>query len=310
MKLLIFGSLGLAVGLAAASAFAQEPPSEPAGAPPPDAKELVEAPKAPPEPPKVDQPVDGTSVTLSAGGQLATGNSQMVAATANGMFDSRFHDNGIGAAILANYGEGATGNGQPWLVTTENVQGRLRYDRYVSDRASLFLIATGRHDRFQGLDFRLNLDPGVKYLFVKAQADALWGEVGYDFQYDIRRDDALAELDANGKPVLDAAGRPVLLPKTATDHSTRLFAGLRHAFNEQVTFATGIEYLQSVLDATRYRVNFDALFAAKVGGGLAVGLGFSARYDHDPLPGKESLDTATTLNLIYSYNDAPPKPGP
>jgi hypothetical protein len=183
------------------------------------------------------------------------------------------------------------------VETTENAQGRLRYDRYVADRASVFLITTGRHDRFQGLDFRLNLDPGMKYLFVKAQADALWAEAGYDFQYDIRRDDARTELNPNLPSVL--------LSKTATDHSVRLFGGLRHAFNTEVTLATGLEYLQSVIGATRYRLNFDALFAAKVGGGLAIGIGFGARYDHDPLPGKLGLDTTSTLSLIYSHNDAP-----
>lgn len=56
------------------------------------------------------------------------------------------------------------------------------------------------------------------------------------------------------------------------------------------------------------------MFAAKVGGGLSVGLGFSARYDADPLPGKEKLDTATTLNLIYALSTIkepePPKTCP
>ena len=114
-----------------------------------------------------------------------------------------------------------------------------------------------------------------------------------------------------GKPVLDESGQQIILPKTATDHSGRLFLGLRHAFNKDVTLALGAEYLQSVVDSTRYRFNFDALFAAKVGGGLAVGLGFSARYDHDPLPGKEDLDTSTTLNLIYAFSDVPePPPAP
>jgi len=40
-----------------------------------------------------------------------------------------------------------------------------------------------------------------------------------------------------------------------------------------------------------------------VGGGFSVGFGFSARYDHDPLPGKVNTDTATTLSLIYAFSD-------
>jgi putative salt-induced outer membrane protein len=291
-------SIATSISLGETRALA-EPAPEPVGAPPPDAKALVETPTAPAEAPAIDKSADGTTVTASAGGQLMTGNSQMLAGTANGVLESRFGNNGFGAAILANYGEGATPGNTP-VATTENAQGRLRYDRYVAERASIFLIATGRHDRFQGLDFRLNLDPGVKYLFVKEQADALWAEAGYDFQYDIRRDDARTELQPNLPPVR--------LSKTGTDHSTRLFAGLRHAFNTEVTLATGLEYLQSVIGATRYRLNFDALFAAKVGGGLAIGVGFGARYDHDPLPAKLGLDTTSTLSLIYSHTDAPAAP--
>ncbi len=117
-------------------------------------------------------------------------------------------------------------------------------------------------------------------------------------------------LDSSGNPVLDANGNPEMLSKTATDNSVRLFVGYKHAFNKEVTFSSGVEYLQSVVDSNRYRFNLDALFAAKIGGGFALGLGFSARYDNVPLPGKENLDTATTVSLIYSYSDVPPPPPP
>ena len=293
--------------LFAATANAQDP--SPTGAPPAEAKGIVEAPKAPGDAPTMEKPLDGTSVALSAGGLLSTGNSRLLAGTVNGSYETRLHDNGFGASLLGNYGQGAPA-GKAIQVSTENLQGRLRYDRYVIDQASMFLIGTGRHDRFQGLDFRLNVDPGVKYLFVREQANALWTEVGYDFQYDVRRDEARIVLDANGNAVLDSTGAPQLVNKTFTDHSTRLFFGLRHAFNKEVTLATGVEYLQSVVDGTRYRVNFDALFAAKVGAGFALGVGFSARYDHAPLPGKEQLDTTTTMNLIYAFSDVPEPPKP
>jgi putative salt-induced outer membrane protein len=291
-----------------APALAQSPPL---GAPPPDAKALVERPKPPGEEPKIESKTDGTTISLSAGGQGAAGNSRLLALTANGVFETRFSDNGLGASLLANYGRGAP-SGQGAQTTTENVQGRIRYDRYIIDQASFFLINTGRHDRFQGIDFRLNIDPGFKYLFVMEQANAIWAEAGYDFQYDVRRDDAL--LDPMGvRPALD---------KTAVDHSSRVFFGLRHAFNEQVTFSSGVEYLQSFIETTRNRINVDALFAAKVGGGLAVGLGFGLRYDHAPLPGKEQVDMMSNVSLIYSYSQtkevpadpaalvAPPPPAP
>jgi hypothetical protein len=290
--------VALPVALTARAAVAQE------GAPPPEAKALVEAPKEDAAAPAAENNLDGTTVTLSAGGMSATGNSRQLAMTANGVFDTLFDKNGIGVSVLGNYGRGAP-PGQPVETTTENLQGRLRYDRYLIDRLSVFLINTGRHDRFQGLDFRYNLDPGVKYLFVREQATSLWGELGYDFQYDIRRDDDRIVRDDTGAIV-------AVLDKTQTDHSLRAFAGFKQAFNEEVTLSTGVEFLQSLIEKDRSRLNFDALFAAKVGGGLAVGLGFSARFDNAPLPGKEKLDTSTTVSLIYAFSNVvePSKPPP
>ncbi|HEY8073423.1 MAG TPA: DUF481 domain-containing protein [Labilithrix sp.] len=300
-------SLTLAVFSFSAPALAQEP-AAPTGGPPPEAKALVEAPKDATDAPKIEKKLDGTNVTVSAGGLLTTGNARLFAFSGNGIWDTRWHDNGFGASILGNYGQGAPA-GSAVQVTAENVQGRLRYDRYLLDELALFVINTGRHDRFQGLDFRYNLDPGVKYLFLSDSAHLLWGELGYDLQHDIRRNEDRVVLDANKNPVVDpATGQVQLLDKTQTDHSIRVFAGFKNAFNKEVNLSLGLEYLQSVVDVDRYRVNADALLAAKIGGGLAFGVGTSLRFDHQPLPGKEKLDTATTLSLIYAYSDIPEPP--
>lgn len=307
MKILpsvLLGSSAVFFTLSAAAQATTPPP--PRGAPPPDTKVLVEAPKVPGEEPKWERPVDGTTASLSAGGLLTSGNSRLLAFSANGSLESRHVANGFGAGLILNYGQGAPA-GQAVQVSTQNVQGKLRYDRYIIERASIFLITSGRHDRFQGIDFRLNVDPGFKYLFLKEQSNSLWGEAGYDFQYDIRRNEARPVLDANKVPVLDGNGQPVLLDKTLVDHSARLFVGYRRGFNKEVTLATGVEYLQSVVDSDRYRFNFDALLAAKVGAGLAVGVGFSARFDNAPLPTKKELDTSTTVSLIYAFSDLPAK---
>jgi putative salt-induced outer membrane protein len=274
-------------------------------APPPEAKAIAPAAQAPTKEPTIAAPKEGTTAALSAGGLITTGNSRLNAFSASGAFDYRTGNSGFGAAVLGNYGAGAT-PGKEMVTTTQNLQGRLRYDQYFIDQAGAFFIVTGRHDRMQGIAFRLNLDPGLKYLFLTG-AHALWVEAGYDFQYDIRRDADRVVLDANKNPVLDPNGQPVLLDKTATDHSGRLFAGFRNAFNEQVTLSLGIEYLQSFVETTRNRVNFDALFAAKLWESLALGFGFSARYDHAPLPGKEKLDTSTSVSLIFAYTDIPPE---
>ena len=310
------------------------------GTPPPDEKAMVAAPAAPgAEPAAAKPPTDGTTATLSAGGQWVTGNSNLLAMTANGALDMRRGMNEYGVGLLGNYGQATPPGGQWAVETAENIQGKLRYDRYVSDPAAFFLIVTGRQDRFQGLNFRLNLDPGFKYLFLKEASNALWAEAGYDFQYDARRSDSLGITAPTGaagalEPVPASGCTPTdpnfgvsgnispcaqsALPQTQIYNSARVFAGFRHAFNKDVTLNGGVEYLQSIVavnagavgDVYDSRLNIDALFAAKVSGGLSLGLGIHAAYDRYPLPGKKDLDTASTLTLIYSFSDLPAPPPP
>ena len=149
---------------------------------------------------------------------------------------------------------------------------------------------------------------------MNSDATKLWGELGYDFQYDVRRDDARTQLDAMGNVIMDPATmeRRSSSTRRTVDHSARVFAGFRQAFNKDVTFSTGIEYLQSFVDSTQYRINYDALLAANLGAGFSFGAGFSLRFDHGHLPDKKDLDTTTTFSIIYTFSDAaaPPPPPP
>src|SRR5580704_18026129 len=119
--------LSLALAILATVVGAQAQTAAPLAGPPPDPTALVEAPKDPVTVPPVSKPLDGTTASVSAGGQLATGNSRILALTVNGQYDSRWGANGLGASLLGNYGQGAP-PGAPIVETADHVQGRLRYD--------------------------------------------------------------------------------------------------------------------------------------------------------------------------------------
>lgn len=148
--------LGIAaLSLVSSRAFAQSPPAIGAAAPPPDAKALVAGPKGPADAPKIEAPkTDETNVNVSAGGLITTGNSKTVALTMNGLFDMRRGNNGLLVGLIGNYGESTIAPATEGKATAQNLQGKLRYDRYFLDNLSGFLIATGRHDRFQVADPR------------------------------------------------------------------------------------------------------------------------------------------------------------
>ena len=144
-----------------------------------------------------------------------------------------------------------------------------------------------RRDRFQGLDCRLNLDPGVAYYFVDQKSQQLWSEVGYDLQNDGRRDENVAAAQASGDPV----------DKTDVQHSGRLFAGYNNALNEHVKFTTGLEYLQGLPETERWRLNWDAGLTSAIGGHFSLSTHFSLKYDPAPPPAGQETDPLTASSL-------------
>jgi hypothetical protein len=327
----------------AAVADAQTATPSESGTPPADLTQAVAAPKAA-DAPTLAPPTDSMNAALSAGGQYAAGNSKLFATTGLGKFDVRRGDNAFGVQLLGNYSEGfvtptpaATATSTPagsWKPSTENYQGKLRYDRYFSDAFGAFVQLTGTHDAFQAIAFRLNVDPGVKLFFFNEPTTRFWGELGYDFEFDDNDtySDGIERAGAGG-PALDASNLPYVIKRQNTIHSTRLFVGMKHAFNKDVQLSLGLEYLQGLggagtgtpnvpagwtpaevdlvaISVTGARVNGDALLAAQVGGGFAIGVGLSAKYNGTPLAGKKDVDSTGTLSLIYAFSSPSPSPTP
>jgi hypothetical protein len=326
--------LGTSAWTAAALAQAAPPAPSESGTPPADLAQAVAAPKAADAPDLAAPTTDSTNAALSAGGQFASGNSKLFAATGLGKFDMRRGNNAYGVQVVGNYAEGAVAPSTTLKSTTENLQGKLRYDRYFTPAFGAFMQLTGTHDAFQAITFRLNVDPGVKLFFVDQPTTKFWGELGYDFEFDQNYVDGVGiEQAGSGGPALDANNLPYVIQGQNTIHSTRLFAGFKHAFNDKVNLSLGLEYLQGLggsgtdlpgvpfgynasqvdrvaVSVTGARLNGDALIAAQVGGGFSIGMGLSGKFNSAPLAGKQDLDTTGTLSLIYSFSSPTPTPPP
>lgn len=169
---------------------------------------------------------DFTRLTLGAGGMLAKGNSQVQSYTALGDFGMRRGNNQLGVVASLNQGSAseprdANGDLQPMKETVSNYQGRLRYERFFSEVMAGLVQASALNDKFQQLDLRLNLDPGLAIYAINQPTHQWSFDVGYDFQYEAYSDDALG---------------------TQTLHSARVATNYLSALNESVTFKTGAEY--------------------------------------------------------------------
>ncbi|MGZ3455953.1 MAG: DUF481 domain-containing protein [Polyangiales bacterium] len=235
---------------------------------------------------------DATELAIAAGGISTGGNSRSFAATTTSTFRLRRRDEQLSAVLAGNYAR-AKLQGQETQTTVENLQGKVRYDHFVSKHIVVFLGLQGLNDRYRGLDLRAQVDPGVGYYFINEAHELLWVEGGYDFMYDIRRDDALT--------VTNPDGTTTTLDKTRTVHSGRAFLGYNSTLTEGVAFNFALEYLQALTSQKTYRVNLDIGISSKLSKSFSLSTTYSLKYDHDPLPGKEKIDHVTSIALAYAF---------
>ena len=239
---------------------------------------------------------DANELSLALGGVQAGGNARLFAVTGAGKYRLRREQHQFRAALAGNYAESALPDDPELQTTVQNIQGLARYDLFLGD-VTLFTALQGRNDRFQGLDLRMQLDPGVGYYFINKKTQLFWTELGYDLLHDVRYDPARVQLDGDKNPI---PGAP-LLSKTRTLHSARVFLGYEHAFNEASKVAAGVEFLQGLSDTDIRRLNGDVALTTKLVGNLAISFSFSERYENRPLPGKKQLDTTTAASLVYTF---------
>lgn len=242
--------------------------------------------------------MDATELNLSAGGIFNTGNSRSLAVTGLGKFLLRRKIHQFTAGVAGNYGQGAlatrddpatpTVNEGAVARTVANVQGQVRYDIFFHERFSAFLMDTARYDEFQGLDLRMNVDPGISMYAIAQEKHKLWFEVGYDYQLDIRRIEALRAAEAMTMDDLD---------RIVHNHALRLFGGYTNNLSKYVTFDTGLEYLQSFIIGRWFRINWVTALSVQFANRFSLASTFTLRYDNLPLPGIRKLDTITSLLL-------------
>lgn len=239
-------------------------------------------------------------LSLALGAMMAGGNSRFFGGSGDSKLRLRRDDDQLSARVAANYSRAAPPGGSA-ATTIENFQGRARYDRFFLEDWVGFVGVQGRRDRFQGLDMRMQLDPGLGYYLLNESDERLWLEAGYELLYDIRRDDAILLRDAANNVVVDPAGIPVRLDKTRTVHSARLFIGYSTEFNEVVNFAANLEYIQGFTNPALFRINADASVNTKLKNKWSLAATFNLIYEHRPLPDKKPLDTTTSMNVVYSF---------
>ncbi|HVV85718.1 MAG TPA: DUF481 domain-containing protein [Kofleriaceae bacterium] len=185
------------------------------------------------------------------------------------------------------------------VTSAEAYNAKLRYDRLLTAKDSLFVAGLASADVIAGKDFVGGAQLGYARAFFKKKKQELSGELGYDFSHESLSDGSSDDI-----------------------HSARAFVGYKATPSDTTTFDASIELLAngnrtnpSVGPLDDIRTNLTANLSTKITKGIALSLSFIAKYDHAPAPFdapagvtldptnpplNSTLDTTSKVSLIVT----------
>jgi putative salt-induced outer membrane protein YdiY len=244
--------------------------------------------KPPAEAPAEAPPVE-TKLGAELGGMWASGNTDAYTLAAGLTGSRKWSANQLrmkvtaanGRATPDTNGDGrvdATERAAGRVETARNVAAEVRYDRFFGEKNSLYGLAGGLHDPFQGYDTRSHVQLGYSRALVKTETASVFAELGAD----VAREDYLDGVEPNGATIFAARG---LVGVTAT-------------VNDAVSVTEQVEAYENVLDTEDLRILNDAGVQAKLSDKLALKIGHRMVFDNVPVEGFRKTDQTLTLTLV------------
>lgn len=260
-----------------------------------------------------------------AGAILTTGNSHTTTMAAGFNASRKAGDNKLGIEIGAAYGKADLkvindDRNEDGVITADefytvestapnNYLGKIRYDRFLTEKNSLYASARVGADKAAGKSFIAGGQLGYSRLLIKTGSHEIAGEFGYDFSYE-----SYESADADSVQI----------------HSGRVFLGYAGALSADTGLTGQVELLTNVneeKDAIENETGgkgvdafADNRVVAKLGlntkltTSVSFRFGFTAKYDSAPAPIapgtpgfasgftplSEELDTITDVGLIVN----------
>jgi hypothetical protein len=245
------------------------------------------------DPAAVGQKFDEPETHLSAelGGAFATGNVNYY--TVNGLLSGshRAGRNQFALDAGVNLGKGAQdADGDGILSDAElaadkveiarKFWGDARYDRFIGEHGSLYILGGALSDIYAGYDLRTHEQIGYSRVLVDAERTDLKVELGAD----VAQENYVAGVDPNFTMIYAARG----------------MASLTHQFNDSLAFTDTVEVYENVLDLNDLRVLNEAAISAKLSDVFSVKLSNQLTFDNVPVEGFRQLDQVTLVSLVAS----------
>ena len=256
------------------------------------------------------------SASAEGGIVFTTGNSETTTATGGAKWSRKKNDNKLAAEGSLTYARAGlrvlddkNGNGlidneteirTEKQVTAETYAAKLRYDRFLTGRNSLYLAGLVSRDKPAGKLLVLGAQVGYSRVFHKSEHTEAVAEVGINYDNeDLVAGDNLSFISARGY----IGVKSEMTPGTTFETSGELLTNLT-----EETLPTGKD--GGIGKDTRF--NFKASVSAKIGKNLSFQTSIEAKYDHRPgplalknlamgfVPEASTLDTIMKASLIYT----------
>lgn len=224
----------------------------------------------------------------SVGLVWATGNSQSIGFSGNGLFSAKHYANQwtlFGQTAYVNSGISKFGMGGPITSTATSTAMWLlkaRYDRYFLQRNTVFVAFQSSGDKPAGYVYRLEPQAGYSRIFFVSARQAFKGEFGYDYTFEHR------PFSGPG-PVYNV-----------DFHCLRAYLFYENKFTHYASFSEGVEGLWAVNDIQSVRVNSLTSLSSTISKNVSLKLNLTVKFNNlpPPRPAPTGIDPATMMPFV------------
>jgi len=242
---------------------------------------------------KDGKPADAPETHLSAtlGGTMTAGNTAttLITGRLDGSYKKKKNQGSLDLGL--NYGRAIVDlNGDKHLDDTERAAGVAetarkfygdgRYDRFLSDKDSLYLLAGAYADQFAGYDWRVHEQEGYSRTLVSNDHVKLLAELGAD----VAREDYIEGVDPNNAWIVAARG----------------FVGIDVTISPNASISEKIEAFENVLDTNDFRLTNNIALTAKLSNTFSLTASHQLLFDNVPVEGFEKTDQTVILGIVAS----------
>jgi Protein of unknown function, DUF481 len=233
-----------------------------------------------------------THLTGELGGTVATGNSSFYAINGLVNFSHKVDMNkisavagtNIGGAVVDVDGNGvvdAAERGNGFEPNAKRIYADARYDRFLSDKDSLYFLAGVFSDQFAGYNLRSHEQVGYSRVLIKEEKADLKAELGVDWAQEF---------------YVEEAG----LDNSAKFLAARVLVAAGYKFNDSVGVTDTFEVYENVLDFADLRILNTAALTSSLSKNLSLKLSHSLIFDNVPVEGFQPLDQTAMATIVVT----------